>query len=590
MRKKEDTASIQNEAQSLIELGRLLKRKRSAEKQAQIEKIIHSKRHTDEKIAEIHRLDEEAVQENKPREEQKINRFGSREKTENKIIKRKLIIRNRHSVKQLPSYNGFFQYLFSDFRKIKEFGVRHRLLTSSIIPGKLKINRNAGVLLTKSLKPTSRELLPLLNRCIDEGWKFLTKTNYNLIVLMKELTEKVSSASFNSYRQARSRNLLDRFMELENLFICLYYRDDYPRRVIDSLEDVIGNLSEGMAKAEEGGMQVRRILFPDITLPSLTNFLLILNMIKFRKFITVKDLINTKAGKVVDSTRFDCSRSIQAKINSMINDIKHEVLLLYRKEREVKELKSFVPMGSDKMLDFTPLKRIYEGGGGTDHHFEQDKDKILHFVPRFNYAFTAVFGNLLAGKINTENIGLVRIFKEVFFNRELDRLIRTAEKIEQLAFKSPVFPKKRYIQVRKDRSEAITVEVEILQLIDECILIYRELMEKLAEIIRRDKSDTDRQLSTPVDPVYLEKDNFSIPFAYSIILDNPVCSGKTVRHSISGIVSVLLLYLLHLDDSYTKNMVNRDQEIRRDINTKLEVLERLCEPEEYAEFREQITF
>jgi hypothetical protein len=407
---------------------------------------------------------------------------------------------------------------------------------------------------------------------------------------MKELTEKVSSASFSSYRQAKSRNLLDRYMDLENLFICLYYREEYPQRVIDSLEDVIGNLSEGMAKAEEGGMQIRRILYPDITLPSLTNFLLIMNMIKFRRYISLKELINTKSGKVVDSTRFDCSRSIQTKINSMINDVKHEVLLLYRKEREVKELKTFVPMGSDKMLDFTPLKRVYERGSGTDHQFEQDKDKILHFVPRFNYAFTMVFENLLTGKINAENIGPVRIFKEVFFNRDLERLIRTAEKIEQLAFKSPVFPKKRYIQIKKDRSEAITVEIEILQLIDECILIYRELMEKLAEIIRRDKSDTDRQLSTPIDPVYLEKDNFSIPYAYSMILDNPVCSGKTVRHTISGIVSVLFLYLLHMEDSYTKNLVNRDQEIRKDINVKLEVLERLSEPEEYAEFREQITF
>jgi hypothetical protein len=596
-RKSDDAARIKSEAQSLIELGNLLKRKRSPEQQEQIEQIIHSSRETEAKIAEIKRIDSESsVASNEKRHKkhraaedtERINRFGRRDTQESQRIKRKKIINNRHSVKKLPSYNSFFRYLFSDFRKIKEFGIKHRLLCSSIIPGKLRVNRNAGVLLTKSLKPTARELLPLLEKVIEEGWKFLTKADYNLVVIMKDLAKKVIDIPFVHYKPSRRRNLLDRYFDLENLFICLHYRENYPQRIIDSFETVYENLSEGIEKTEDGIIKIKRLLFPDVTLPSLQNFILMLNMLKFRKFVSLQDLINPKTGKIVETNRFDCSRSIQSRINALVNDMKHEILILYRKEKEVKELKTFLPLDNEKMLEFTPLKKVYEAAGGNEYQFEKDKEKILVFVPRFYYAFSTVYGSLLTGKVEVENLGPVRIFKEVFFNSDLNRLLRTAEKIEQLGFKSPVFPKKRFLQIKKDRSQAITVEIEIMQLLDEGILIFRELAEKLTEIIRRDKSDTDRQLTTPIDPVYVEKDNFSIPFAYNIITNNPFCSGKTVRLSLSSIVTVLFLYLLYIEDSYTKNLINQDQDIRRDINTKMEVLERIAVPDEFAEIKEQL--
>jgi hypothetical protein len=51
---------------------------------------------------------------------------------------------------------------------------------------------------------------------------------------------------------------------------------------------------------------VKMVLTKDGTMPSLYNYFLGLNMLKYRRYLTMNDLIREDAGPVVDSTEFDC--------------------------------------------------------------------------------------------------------------------------------------------------------------------------------------------------------------------------------------------------------------------------------------------
>jgi len=96
------------------------------------------------------------------------------------------------------------------------------------------LNPEVPLFLANSLNPQATELLKILEIALEDSWHYLRATEYNLLVVLKQLCNEIASINYNLFNY-KDRNLLNKLKSLEILFFVLHYHPHYHELLFYSL-------------------------------------------------------------------------------------------------------------------------------------------------------------------------------------------------------------------------------------------------------------------------------------------------------------------------------------------------------------------
>lgn len=572
---------IEEQAEVLIRLGNLLRQARSSEKQQSVEKIMRSHLSIQEKIKRIRKIDD--YREESPL---KDGTPPGRQQTIRPKRYRQLAQKAQVEIKVHYTPRSYLSFLFKECRKVRQFGKKTHILVPVLFPPSVKLNKDLGPFFAKYLQPLVSELLEILKPALEIGWLYLHKIDYNLIAVLKRLCLKIQSINFRLLN-FKDKKLINRLRSLEKIFLTLQYRSEYPEKIISALYTFLQKNSDFQADPLNISILVRKILYQDLMFPSLYNFLLGLNMLKNNRYFDLHELMLRNSDEIIDTAAFDCEPKICQRIQSFIEESTRNLLLLHEKKQEILKRKIFLPTAENGEADFSLLQSFYNTFQSvTKYNYGKDKENIILFTPRFLRLFIQTFEPLLNGEVKFSRGGKVKLFSSMFFQMEFPKLYYLIGKLEKLAFNCPIFPRKRYLLLKNTGKGAISVEAEVMQLIDENLTQILGIGRKLATVlslrIPAGKSGDDFE---PLDPIILQGKPFGLPYEEKTINSKNFLHGRTVVEALKIAISIGFLTGIFFLDQDTLTLLIREQELNQKIRSKLEMLERIADSEIYMELR-----
>jgi hypothetical protein len=573
MDRRPDRTEIEDEARSFITLGVLLQKQRNPIQKREVEKILRSSLATNAKIERIRAVDQSSDANAAQVRPNKAAGFDKTNRKQRGGNGRQSVPKSRAAKKAL-SRASIFHYLFREFRDIRKFGRRTLTLDAIAFPPQIKLNSNLSSFLTKIHQRSAKDLWLFLNRVESRGWLYLTKRGYNLLMLMRELCSDLVSTSF-FFRKYDQRNVIDRYRRLENLFLLIHSKKEYIPNIISEMRYLIATAPDFAEDPEEIEKLVLRILSEDLTLPSLYNFLLAANMLKYRYCFSMADLIQPGLKDPISTDRFNCSSETRSRIDGHIRNLRQSLMEDRNKLQSMRRIVPYVPRTEGG--EFEILGRLYERGAVGPVDFNRDKNKLMIFIPKIIAIFVESSRSVLTEKLAVDTIGQARLFKEGYFQYELE-LIETARRsLVDLAEKSPVFKRDRYLALRANPNDSIAIEREVLADLTDVTKALRDIMLKLIDILQVQEGKGLSMLQTDV---------AEIPLDSNVHIDGPILGGMTVREAIEAVIRHAYVILYYLQDQQSFALIAEEEKSARDIARKLEAVERIAEAKTYFELKE----
>ena len=515
-----------------------------------------------------------------------VKQAGSTDESE--LVKDRYV-RNRMKIKAPLAQASFFRFIFREYKKIRNFGQESHILFSNVFPSRISLNKDIGRSFNKHLHPTAGELVKVLDKILKTGWYYLYKSEYNFLVVFKTLCERIVSTNFGRLNY-KDRNLIIRLAMLENSFLVFHYDPEYPDTVLNTLQKALVK-DPGLKEAHPDVIDLaKRVLLQDATLPSFYNFLLGLNMFKYKRHFVLQDLISGGRRTVIGSDQFDCSSDIRQQINRCVRDYSSSLVPFHKEKLEIMRLKSFLPVNNNNEYDFTSLQNLYDTGRTEKKYsFINDKDNVMLFTSRFLERFENKFSGFLNGEIQVQGAGKVKIFTLNIFNMEIARTRYLIDKFEKLSFDfSSSFTWKRFMKINRDNMGATHIEAEVMLLLHECLGILHEIGTKLSRVLRMHQPG-DGRVKEPawVDPDVLSGKAFQIPYENAKIKSKTDLNGKTIAEAFSFVISVCFLACVFFHDRYTISLLDREKSVDDEIRLKLAMLERIADTERYNKLKEK---
>ena len=301
-------AEIEREADDHIALGLLLRKDREELKKSAVQKVLSNPLTITQKIERIKEIDEKedalAILH--------VVRQASSQAARSQISRISRIIK-----KTTPSCS-YFKFLFSEYRRVREFGRRSYVLEARFLPPGIRLDPQLPAFLAKEIITTAAELALRLDPVMEHGWLHLTPREYNLLVLLKRLADRLRAVEF-SRMNLRDMNVIDRLRRVESLFLMLHYEPEIQQTIFGALRTYYEKQHEPEEENEKTNRLVLRILAEDCTVPSLYNCFLGLNIFKHRRLLTLADLLREGLGEMVDPVAFDCEASVRMRMDGYID-------------------------------------------------------------------------------------------------------------------------------------------------------------------------------------------------------------------------------------------------------------------------------
>ena len=563
---------IEKEADDNIALGRLLRKDREEEKTKAVERILSTDLRIPQKIEKIQEIDE--------KEGEEVERIVQRAYLQ---AVRRQFVKIRDAVKATQKSVSYLPYLLKERKRVREFGKETHVLETRFLPPGIRVNRELRDYFVRSLQNWAADLSPRLNLITEQGWLHLTPLQYNLVVLLKALTDKLLVFDF-VHLNYRDRNLIDKVKRIESLFLMLHYRPEY----VDSILSSVLTVYKKQGKKEEVGSETRnlavRILAKEASLPSLYNCIVGFNMVKNRCFLTLADLMRPGLGETVSSKEFNCSADVRHRIDAYVQKSLDSIKKLHSQLHEVRRLNSYLGYDDQGNIDTGNLRRLYRKTVGEDEgDYDVDQENVLLFGQRLFQAFYGTFLPLLNGKVQIGGIGRVAVFSRSFYELEMARLGAVVEKLKKGPFHFSNFPLSQYLQVKDARIGAIGNEGELIQLIDEGIAGLADLGKSLAKVLGSGVGTLKAEKVEPLELVIFQGKPYSLPYAEQRIRDRSYLEGKTVSEALSDAVSLCFTAGMLFRDRFVFFFLGNERRYEMKLQAQMKFLKNLMDPARYSD-------
>ena len=563
---------IEKEADDNIALGRLLRKDREEEKTKAVERILSTDLRIPQKIEKIQEIDE--------KEGEEVERIVQRAYLQ---AVRRRFVKIRDAVKASQKSVSYLPYLLKERKRVREFSKETHVLETRFLPPGIRVNRELRDYFVRSLQNWAADLSPRLNLITEQGWLHLTPLQYNLVVLLKALTDKLLVFDF-VHLNYRDRNLIDKVKRIESLFLMLHYRPEY----VDSILSSVLTVYKKQGKKEEEGSETRnlavRILTKEASLPSLYNCIVGFNMVKNRCFLTLADLMQPGLGETVSSKEFNCSADVRQRIDAYVQKSLDSIKKLHSQLHEVRRLNSYLGYDDQGNIDTGNLRRLYRKTVGEDEgDYDVDQENVLLFAQRLFQAFYSTFLPLLNGKVQIGGIGRAAVFSRSFYELEMARLEAVVEKLKKGPFHFSNFPLSQYLQVKEARIGAIRNEGELIQLIDEGIAGLADLGKSLAKVLGSGVGTLKAEKVEPLELVIFQGKPYSLPYAEQRIRDRSYLEGKTVSEALSDAVSLCFTAGMLFRDRFVFFFLGNERRYEMELQAQMKFLKNLMDPDRYSD-------
>jgi hypothetical protein len=567
---------IEKEADEHISLGMLLRLRRVPARAAAVRRIMAEPLSVAQKIERIRQIDAEAGAEEPAG--QVAEASGSGERRE--------LARALQSVKIPPSPVSYWRYLLRERSKLRAFGRRTHTLLASWLPPGVRLDPRLPRFFEQHFQPWAAELSRRLEPVLDLGWLHLGKRQYNWIVVLKQLCDRLLAPNL-ARLNIRDPDLLDGLRRLESLFLLLHHDDAVTQRLLGSLRTVFEKKSKLESEYGPAANLVNRLLSEELTLPSLWNCLLALNMARSRRFLSLADLIRPGLAEVVSGEEYDCSPQVRQKIEEFVESSVEMLQTLHEQLVEVRRLSSYLANDESGNLDTSLLASFYEAEvRGEGVLLEKDRENVMVLAPRFFTAFDRTFQALLNGRVAFAGGGKGAVFSPDCFQNELTRLRNAVEKLEKAAFSYANFPYKRYLQIRASTMGAIPKEVEVLQLIDEGLAVIFGLGQSLARLLALNSlGAAEEEGEEPVEASALQGKPFRLPFTGRKLQARGFLQGKSVLELLGEVTGICLEADVLFQDPAIFLLLGKESKISSQLQLKLRQLEHLVDEKTYTELK-----
>ena len=570
MGKSQSTGRLSPEAEDIITLGQLLKRSRNEEQRRAVDGIVASSLTVREKIQEIQKLDAGG--------EQDTGDDGD-EMRRTRPLRYRLpaladILKKPYS--RLP----YLSYLFGDYRRILSFGRVTGVLEPAHFLPDVCLRRDVLPFLNKELTQWAGELNQIISEGLEHSWHYLRKGEYNILVVMKQLCEKIQSTSFSLFDH-KDRYLINKLRSLETLFLVFHYQEDYQHLLQSSMQQIGKNDPRVSDKYTTAVELTKKILEFDGSTPSLYNILLGLNMVKYRRYLHMRDLLCPDLGGLINTKDFACPPEVKERIRTLIAEGRRRLEELRKQQEATKRIKSFLTLDDSAAVSFEPLRSLYEQQqiGVPGYLLAADTEDVVRFAPRLFDILDRTYTPLLNGQIDIEEIGAVTLFSHDFFQLEFLRIRRITGRVWDSGEEK--IPLSRLLDLQHSAKGIKDLEAEILRQVNEAVEVLLEMAKKVETVLKT--STTSRgQVSGPMDPMVLHGKKFSIPHAKRRILSTGILREKPVveaLHDFVGSCYTIAVYLHYLP-IYTP--LEEEPRQSKELKSQLEVLNRLAGPQKLS--------
>jgi hypothetical protein len=486
----------------------------------------------------------------------------------------------RRKVKTSHNRSSLFKFVFSEYRKIRDFGQETHILYPKLFPPGIQLNRDIHKPFTKYMQPLAIELYKALTYILKKRWSKLEKKEYNLLVILRRLCEKLALTNFNLLNYG-DRNLIDRLRAIETYFLALYSDPGYPERIATTISRVLANDMQYRKQVKTLTASVKKILEKNIETPSLYNFLLGLNMLKYRRFLHLRDLITNNCGDLIGGETFKCEQEIQQEIDGFIEECKKNLAFLARKKSDIGRIRQYLPVDENGEVGHSMLQYLYESYESHDrYNFLTDQEDVVRFTARLLRLFRNYFGNLLCGRIGLFGLGTYFIFPQGYFKLEFDKFDTLIKQFDETSYDytNPI-SLQQYLAMRSAQKKASKLESEVLMIVDDALGLFYNMGRKIVQILHEYPTDDENdEASQPTGTGLL-----TVPIETRISGKKSGFLGQSVGEVLLFVVNICFIvdHLFH--GRYTYILLNKEVMIDREISTKLEMLRRVADDKRYQE-------
>ncbi len=564
------------EADDHIALGLLLRKDRQDPKKSAVQKVLSSGLSTAEKVDKIREIDDKQDNVGVLR----VLRQASAQAARGQIS------RISRAIKQPVQGLSYFTFLLREYGRVRQFGRRTHVLEAGIWPPGIKLDPNLPSFLVKQVQAWGSELSTRLQAVVEHGWLHLTPRQFNHVVLVKRLADRIHSFDF-LHLNLRETNLIDRFKRIESLFLMLHYHGETVGVVLGALRTFYEKQHDSEQEIEKTRSLVARLLSEDITLPSLYNCLVGFNILRRRRFLTLKDLMREGFGEMVDGVGFDCDPQVRTRMDGYIDESIESIKRLHEQLQEARRINSYVTVDDQGHPDSSILEAMYVSAESREtRDFLADQQNLVLFGSRLMRAFDTVFSGLLNGQVALRGTtGRVPVFARAFFELEFSRIRTLIEKLETGPFHFSSFPVQRYLQIKGARLGAIGNEMDVSLLLDDAVSCLVDLGKTLTKVLglRSPSAPSREQAAPPLEPVVLQGKTFTLPYESQLLHTRSLLSGKTVVEALATAVTVCFTAGLLLQDDFLSLYHGKEKRHAEELRRRMRLMENLLDPESFRE-------
>jgi hypothetical protein len=571
-----------------IQLGLLLQKQRSPDAMTRVEGILQETLTIPEKISRIQQLDA-AAESGKPfrggirrRQSEPEAQFDPAGVTAPVFRE---IKRNRRRIKRNPAPPGFFRYLVSHARQIQRFGQESHVLVNRVLSFHCRMDPQLPQVFRERLqKGIAAPLLPSLTVLIQQGWKFLSKSEYNLIVLTAELCSAILGLEL-SRPSMRERYFLEKLTTVENLYLSLAGgKGEYIQALQHTLREAGRSLPEHSEQLTQASTLLNRLLLPDLILPSLRSIILGANMVRHRQYLELEQLINPASGPVVARDDFEAPQKIYLEIRRFQWEREQELHPLIDLYEKVLATTIFLPVKGE--AEEVLLRNVYDSIYG-EGRFQKHQGNIGWFISAWADLLLNEMQPLLSAEVELEGLSAA-LFGRDYFSMEFDRLEQARQRLEEPVVIMPTFPRDRFVRLKQSRKGAIPNEALIIEQTDEIIRIAIEIGRKLQEVLRyRLPLEFEHPEFPPLEPLFVRKRNYFLPHEGRRIEAVGYFRNSTVVEALNQMIRILFQLASFMMDPEFSSLTQREKRLKKKIADLAAVLYRIASQSEFERIRDE---
>ncbi len=569
------TKPIQAESEALIRLGMLLRKHRGPDKRRAVEQILGLDISSTEKVQRIREIDKKAETDEHPVENKR--HYMSVDNEEQKV-------RHRVKAKRPPRVAapvgrlGYFPFLFRHRLRIKEFGRSTDTIEATAFPPSVKLTEHVPAFLLGYVKPAARDVTALLSQLMGNAWMYLTKHDYNLLVLVLDLCDRIERMSVDA-AQLKSGKVGTRLALVEDRIFSIRYNEESIPRIVESIEALISFNRRSISNLAALPDLVRRLISRTSEKPSLIDTILAINMVHKRRYVTEKDLTIGGLGEMVDHQTFDCTDATHGRIDEFVDRLAVQLEALAEEQRQILKVRALIQKDADGHIVLEPLQRLVQA------HSAFTWTSAYDHPPQLAEAlFTGILEHiteLFCKTIGLEGVGTVRLLRGNPFSTDLDRLDRAIDVIRSASVDLQLLRRDRLSALRDKREIATRVESEFVMQLQLGLDIIAQIRDHLANLLEREVPAT--RSFEPLDFRTAASQEGGFPLSAAINGGAPDFRGYTLRAAIETVVANAHLTCFVFGDKRIRHLLNRDLQLQTDAKHLIESVQRIAPADRAAE-------